>query len=308
MNEQKKHPMDMLKSHLEKILNVIPPGSKIYFLDYPLYTNVGDLLIWKGTEQFFEKHDISVKARYSVINFPNDLEIPNDHIIVFQGGGNFGDLWKSHQRLRELVIKRYPNHKIVILPQTIYFKNKNNYNKSKRLFNKHKNLHIFARDKQSFKRLEGFSKNIYLSPDMAHELWPLKTTANPSKNVLYLLRQDKELNKNVEIQPDRIKVTKDWINLLTTKDKKVVQEIREEYKRLGVSDAASWIKFSDYLIDKAISLFSNHQEVITTRLHGHILACLLNKRNTFYNNSYGKNVEYYNAWTHTVQYTTFVKE
>ncbi|UIF89512.1 polysaccharide pyruvyl transferase family protein (plasmid) [Cupriavidus necator] len=41
--------------------------------------------------------------------------------IVFHGGGNLGDLYPLHDNFRKLVIKRYPNNKIVILPQTIHF-------------------------------------------------------------------------------------------------------------------------------------------------------------------------------------------
>ncbi|MFE4030282.1 polysaccharide pyruvyl transferase family protein [Priestia sp. YIM B13551] len=307
MTENKQHPMEKLKEQLLYILNVIPPGSNIYYLDYPFHTNIGDLLIYKGSEKFFENNNIKVQARYSVFNFPKDLSIPKNHIIVFHGGGNFGDLWVSHQRFRESIISEYPNHRIVILPQTVYFKDNNNYIKAKKLFSKHSDLHIYARDKRSLKQLKGFSKNIYLSPDMAHELWPITPPTPSQKKNLYLLRTDKEVNKKNRFKTQKNQNVVDWNDLVTKKDSKKVQEIKKEYKNKGVSNAESWYKFSDYLINKAISLFSTHNKVITTRLHGHILACLLDKKNILYDNSYGKNNQYYRTWTHNVNKSKFIK-
>ncbi|MEB4871367.1 polysaccharide pyruvyl transferase family protein [Priestia megaterium] len=307
MAEDKKHPMGKLKDQLRNILKVIPSGSKIYYLDYPLHTNVGDLLIYKGSEKFFENNNIKVKARYSVFNFPQNLSIPKDCIIVFHGGGNFGDLWVSHQHFRESVISKYSHHRIVILPQTLYFKDNNNYIKAKKLFSKHPDLHIYARDKRSLNQLKGFSKNLYLSPDMAHELWPLTPSTPSQKKPLYLLRRDKEVNKNNRFKIGTNQDVFDWNDLVTKKDSKRVQEIKKEYQNKKVSNAVAWSKFSDSLINKAVSLFSTHNNVITTRLHGHILACLLNKENTLYDNSYGKNYQYYRTWTHQVNKTKFIK-
>lgn len=53
-NVQTIHPMDELKKRLESILDVIPSNSKIYYIDYPVHSNCGDLLIMKGTETFLK--------------------------------------------------------------------------------------------------------------------------------------------------------------------------------------------------------------------------------------------------------------
>ncbi|KAF7962366.1 hypothetical protein AWV80_22615 [Cupriavidus sp. UYMU48A] len=58
-----------------------------------------------------------------------------------------------------------------------------------------------------------------------------------------------------------------------------------------------WMKYADRLIAEAIDLFSSHEHVLTDRLHGHILACLLDMPNTVSDNSYGKNSGYINSWT-----------
>lgn len=124
------HPMDGLKNELRQILNVIPPGSNIYYIDIPVHSNGGDLLILKGTEAFFKDYGIHVRARYSVLDFPDSLLIPKDHIIVLHGGGNFGDLYPQHQRLREKLVSEYPHHRIVMLPQTIFYKQETEFDRT----------------------------------------------------------------------------------------------------------------------------------------------------------------------------------
>ncbi|MNC49338.1 putative pyruvyl transferase EpsO [compost metagenome] len=59
-----------------------------------------------------------------------------------------------------------------------------------------------------------------------------------------------------------------------------------------------WYKYSDYLVGKAIRLFGSYQVIQTSRLHGHILSCLMDKKNILIDNSYGKNSSYYYTWTH----------
>lgn len=81
--------MDSLKHKLAEILDVIPRHSSVVYLDYPLYGNVGDLLIMKGTEAFFETYGIKVRERWNAENFIPGRRIPKDAIIVCQGGRQF---------------------------------------------------------------------------------------------------------------------------------------------------------------------------------------------------------------------------
>ena len=58
-----------------------------------------------------------------------------------------------------------------------------------------------------------------------------------------------------------------------------------------------WIAYSERLVEDAARLFARHDLIVTDRLHGHILACLLNRKNIVLDNSYGKNSRYVTAWT-----------
>lgn len=304
--ERNIHPMEALKNQLRQILKVIPPNSSIYYIDYPVYNNGGDLLIMKGTEAFFKDNQIRVQARYSVLDFPDRLIIPNDQIIVLQGGGNFGDLYPVHQKLRERIVADYPNHRIVLLPQTIFFKKESEYDRTAQIFNNHKDVHLFVRDTLTFDMATRKFDNccVYLSPDMAHQLWPILPKSAPGKELLCFFRTDIEKTSEQE-QFESVSSGDylDWASLYNRVEKKSINMIVKIMKKGSgpLPMQAIWGKYSDYLVDKAVKRFSGYRNVQTSRLHGHILSCLMDKPNTLLDNSYGKNSNYYNTWTSAVK-------
>jgi pyruvyl transferase EpsO len=300
------HPMEELKNQLRQILKVIPSGASIYYIDYPVYNNGGDLLIMKGAEAFFKDNDIRVQARYNVLDFPDKLIIPQDQIIVLQGGGNFGDLYPVHQKLREKIVASYPKHRIVLLPQTIFFKEEEEYNRTARLFNAHKDIHLFVRDTLSCDMAsQKFHEcSVYLAPDMAHQLWPIVKNSKPSKEMLYFFRTDIEItSEQEELEWNGCGDYLDWASLYNRVEKKsinlIVRMMKKGMKPLLMQ--AIWSKYSDYLVDKAVKRFSEYRNVQTSRLHGHILSCLMDKPNTLLDNSYGKNSNYYHTWTSGIE-------
>ncbi|WP_438448534.1 polysaccharide pyruvyl transferase family protein [Gorillibacterium sp. sgz5001074] len=299
------HPMDELKEKLKDILKLIPPGSKVYYIDYPMHANGGDLLIMKGTEKFFHDYNIKVTARYSVLDFPEKLNIPEDQLIVLHGGGNFGDLYPYHQKLRERIVAAYPNHRIVIMPQTIYFSSDEEFEKSARILNRHKDLHLMVRDHYSYELAkEKLTCSIYLSPDMAHQLWPLAPVKAAHKKTLFFLRNDLEAgtSQNTNLLQSA-EDCKDWGTLFNTYEILLVRIIAKLHvlKKHGlgiIPTKAIWYGFSDYLLQKTLGLFSSYETIQTSRLHGHILSCLLDKPNVIIDNSYGKNSNYFKTWTY----------
>ncbi|MGO4374476.1 polysaccharide pyruvyl transferase family protein [Paenibacillus sp. 2TAB19] len=302
MQSKNNHPMDVLKKKLGQISDVIPPGSNIYYIDIPVHSNGGDLLIMKGTEAFFKDYNIRVHARYSVLDFPDSLKIPKDHIIVLHGGGNFGDLYPAHQKLREKIITSYPHHRIVMLPQTIFYKKESEFDRTAQIFNGHKDIHLYVRDTLSHSAAtEKFHRcNVYLSPDMAHQLWPIRHKDSPDKDLLCFFRTDIEKTTEQEqLESAGRGDLLDWASLYNRVEQKSINLIVKMIKRgsTPLPMQAIWGKYTDYLVDKAVKRFSGYRTVQTSRLHGHILSCLMDKPNTLLDNSYGKNSNYYHTWT-----------
>ncbi|WP_138493784.1 polysaccharide pyruvyl transferase family protein [Paenibacillus pinistramenti] len=301
------HPMAELKEKLQGILQAVPAGSEIYYVDYPLYNNGGDMLIMKGTEKFFKDYGIRILGRYNLFDFPDQLKAAPGSIFVLQGGGNFGDLYVHHQEIRERVVQQFPDHRIVILPQTIYFTSEENYDKSAAIFNAHSDLHLFVRDEPGYElaKRKFYRNHVYLSPDMAHQLWPIVSSRKAEKDTLFFLRTDIEAG---DAQPHAGQLDprdcRDWDSLFTHAESRVTHHLSRVCrldKKLGGSlpTRLFWYKYTDYLIGKAVNLFGSYREVHTSRLHGHILACLMDKPHVLLDNSYGKNSLYYRTWTHS---------
>lgn len=305
--------MERLKRELEQILTAIPKKSRIIYMEYPVYNNVGDLLIMKGTERFFKDNEIEVVARYSFMNFRKKTKLPQDCIIVCQGGGNFGDLYRGPQQLREYLVESYPDNRIVILPQTIYYKSKANLKETAAVFNKHKDVHLFVRDEKSYEIIKNeFNVNAYLSPDMAHQLWPIHVEEGAKKEVLHFIRTDDEINLKLEGTGSPEGDILDWPVLLSKLDHKTVNMFqfiskidRVMFNILPIHKL--WELYSDYLVNKSIKVFEEYQCISTSRLHGHILSCLMNKENVVIDNSYGKNSTYYDRWTKICDNVTLKK-
>jgi len=138
----------IIKSNLLQLIN-----NDYIFLDLPYYTNIGDTLIWKGTEEFLKiiPHKCLYKTAIETYIKP---KISNDIIILLQGGGNFGDIWQRHTKFFIRIIKEFPENKIIILPQTVYYKNKDILKDNARTMSQHPYLTICARDSVTYQLLK----------------------------------------------------------------------------------------------------------------------------------------------------------
>ncbi|MBW5448381.1 exopolysaccharide biosynthesis protein [Cohnella sp. CFH 77786] len=299
------HPMEHLKRMLDSILEVIPPGSQIVYMDYPVHENIGDLLIMKGTEKFFHDHRIRVRKRLSFLQFRSRMRIPSDWIIVCHGGGNFGDLYTDNQKLRETLVATYPTHRIVVLPQTVFFSDAGERERSLGRFANHPDFHLFVRDLTSYETVRGNLANVYLCPDMAHRLYPIQAPPNRSAKVLGLFRTDGEAGHHEAGECDCDTRT-DWPQLLSGWDFLLLRLmvkgfVLDRYLMNLLPLRPVWYRMADRFVAKAVRLYGSFGSVVTSRLHGHILACLMDLPNRLIDNNYGKNSSYYRQWTHRIQ-------
>lgn len=299
--------MHALKAKLLKILDFIEDKNDVVFVDYPIYHNVGDLLIMLGTLDFFKNNDINVRLHLSALNLNLNKAISSKTTIICQGGGNFGDLYHTHQNVRERLVRSFPNNKIIILPQTAFFNSIENQQKSQKLFNKHDNVVMFARDKQTHELFKQFTNKAYLMPDMAHELYGTLPKSKVKEGTLYFLRNDIEktplpssLQQEIRNQ-DRF----DWNDLLTKNDHVAAYTAAKLIKinsklKSNILDEIifkAWEAHARTLASRMAKKFSSYERIITSRLHGHILSCLIDVPSVVIDNNYGKNSAYYNLWT-----------
>lgn len=277
-----------------------------HFVDIPVHGNIGDLLILHGTLAFFERYRLRPRIIAPALSYrPQWLE--KGEAVVFHGGGNFGDLYDEYgmHALRETVVANCPENRIVIMPQSIHFADKDRRERSARLFRRHPDVHIVARDLPSSDVAQEFSDHVYLLPDMAHQLYPLAAEGGKTGGTLMISRMDDEKNHAGLAGGLEAATTTDWPVVVGDNERRIERFRRalRGMNRLGLGRtgnrllSAQWTAFSGRLIGDAVRLFSAHDRIVTDRLHGHILACLMNKPSIVLDNSYGKNSRYVGAWT-----------
>lgn len=281
------------------------------FLDLPYYSNVGDVLIWEASLQILK----NIRHRclyYCSVETYRKPRIKQNTILLFSGGGNFGDLWEKHQHFRHRIMEDFPDNPIVQLPQSVWFEDENNLKKDAQYYNRHRGSVILcARDKQSF---DIFCKNypnaktlllpdLVLSLDINKVLKRNKIKTIRGNGVLYFKRDDKEfVSRNLNIKYDavgdwpcrshEIACVKRYNNLMRQLKKFRIPgfvrlKIANLYYRYIIKDA--------YLCD-GINFLMPFREVYATRLHAAILAWLIGKEVYMIDNSYHKCSGVYDIW------------
>lgn len=296
--------MIQLKQELLSVKDVIGGGG-VSYLDIPLHANTGDQLIYQGTLKFLKDNKIKIQNISTAHNKPRKY---NSEIIILHGGGNFGDLYRLHQNYREEIVKLNPDKKIVILPQTIYFENLAEQEKSAAIFIEHRNVHLYVRDRRSLEIAKKFTDKAYIMPDMAHWLYGSMVKKNIQKyQLLTIRRQDVEKGGHKQDESEDLNPY-DWGTMLPLPLLKVVNiyvKLSRKILKVLPFDLTSkiviniWKILSKLMINKTVETYNRYDSISTDRLHGHILSMLLDKNNIVIDNSYGKNYAYTALWTET---------
>lgn len=285
-------------------------SKECIILDAPYYHNIGDILIWEGEREFIRKNQINCiyTASYETCTFP--LIDPNV-TILFQGGGNLGDIYPEHANFLIRIIQKYPSNRIIIFPQTAFFKNKSQEVKVLKQIQEHKDLFLCARDKTTYDLLYPYlGEKTMLVPDMAFyinsEIFN-KYKVPIQKKKLYIKRTDCE--QVINQSPDSLVDTdiSDWPVFEHSFRRSTF--LNKLFKRIAdlniplispisnrIWDYYTQNIFSKLMIQEGVRFISQYEIVETTRLHGAILAILLDKEVIINDNSYGKNRHFYETW------------
>lgn len=301
--------------HKEITSLLFPLINNDYVLyDLPYHNNIGDLLIWKGELSFLKHLPYRMLCCNSIQTY-REARLNPETIILLHGGGNFGDVWRDMQDFRLAVIKRYPENRIIIFPQTVFYENKALMQEDARIMAQHKDLTICARDRISYNILkEHFDNQILLVPDMAFCI-PLteldQYAKKPLDKTLFLKRSDKELkNANYFFQSRYPLTTSDWPSMEQSDIVQLGMSVFLRCSKLSLSFLPSLTDkyacfYREKLIKQGVQFVSQYKEIYTTRLHVAILSTLLGKPFHFFDNSYGKNRAFYETWLNEVDNAIF---
>lgn len=281
------------------------------FLDLPYYSNVGDVLIWEATLQLL----CNVKCRcvYSCsVETYRKPKITKDTILLFSGGGNFGDLWEKHQRFRHKVMEDFPENPIVQLPQSVCFEDKENMLYDIQCYKNHRGkVCVCLRDQQSYDIISSNYTNVHsiLLPDMVLSLDIGKVLRRNNiklqkgDGTLYFKRDDKEFVDNHLCYP--YDAEGDWpcrqekIESISRYERLMGRLIRfrmPEKIRLKIARLYYRHIIKDAYLRNGINFLMPYKTIYATRLHAAILGALLGKQVYMIDNSYHKCSGVYNLW------------
>ena len=242
--------------------------KKVILIGVPRHNNLGDNAIAAAEEKFikenlpdykyYEIEEEKVNEQLNTIK----KDIKDDDIILYHGGGNVGDEYLYVEEERRNLIKEFPNNLIIILPQTIYFKNKEELEKSKEIYGKHHNLVFCAREETSYNVMKKEFKNnkVIFVPDIVTYLNETKN-GETRNGLLCIFRNDTE-----------IKMTEEERKTIKELGKKYFEKI--EYDDTAVGDPIPTSEKREEKLEKMFEKYRRAELVITDRLHGMIFAAI----------------------------------
>jgi exopolysaccharide biosynthesis predicted pyruvyltransferase EpsI len=293
------------------LTELVPYGARVALLDHPVHGNVGDHMIWLGQRKALRKLRARTVYACTAATYNRDemAAILGDGLVLIHGGGNLGDLWPRHQKLREQIIQDFPNNRIIQLPQSIHFTDAANAATARGCLKAHGGVTIMVRDRTSL-RLAGelLGIDVVLCPDMAFALGPLKRSRAPIYDTVYLKRTDKEAQGDLPAQAvrqllrnDATVIECDWLEtgrrerILGRMDTRCPSVFRsglgQRYLRSALYDRQSSI-----CLHRGIRILSEGRRVLTDRLHGFILSVLLGIPVVPLDNSTGKISSFIHTW------------
>jgi len=302
-------------------------------LDIPYHNNIGDSLIYLGEQKFLTNISPYKLLYKSSARFGDFDAIPKTGILLLHGGGNFGDIWHESHDFRRQLIEERRFQKIIIFPQTVYYKNESLIKRDSEVYNKHPDLTICARDINSYTILKrNFKNNIILIPDMAFclDLDAIPAIHNIHKKILFLQRTDLEkpnyefsLQEYIQKAYPNYKIDIfDWPGMYyTSRIRRMLIERRNRFFKYSYSILKN-CKYKKFILDSSygfeshvkgerlselgIRFINRYDVVCSNRLHGIILGILMNKYVVCLDNSYGKNRNFFETWLRDFENCAFL--
>lgn len=324
----------------------VPPGSTVVYLDYPIHGNTGDQMLMLGTEAWFKQSRFDVVGRWHIDNFRFPA-IPHGAIILCHAGGNMGDLYR-YQRHREAVVRAYPDHRILFLPQTIFYRDPSRLRRSAEILRRHDDLHLFVRDRRSHELAarEFQTTTLSLVPDIASFLYPISgrldvhtDPEHEKTELLYLMRRDWEWTDVTPvpgrtgmlglpdvltfINPSRRRspvtteghspaVCLDWYETAPVHSYAAWSALAAAFFLGRLLNAkrfhSRWQQLANSMVIRGARRIRRARCLVTNRLHAHLLACMVGTPSILLDNCYGKCSAYYNTWHSELRCSRFANQ
>lgn len=255
----------------------LPEAPRVFVFLAADYGNIGDLAISAAQQGFLARRlpghrvvPVPISRTREVIRSLR-RQVAADDLVTTVGGGNMGSLYPDIEALRQLVIRSFPNNRIICFPQTLDWDDsqasQNALARIVRTYSRHPDIHVFARESVTRAKLEalfaghanvtiGYSPDIVLSAS-AGEL-RASATVEPA-GILLCLRDDRERALDAR-QREQLAAALAGTGLVVE-----TTDTHAGGSRLEESRCAQ-------LVADKLDQFGAARLVVTDRLHGMILA------------------------------------
>ncbi len=280
-------------------------SARLILIGTPVHGNLGDHAIAEAEKELLNKFfpdreyvDIVMPTYCSYSKKIKNYINKND-IIMISGGGWLGTLWKHNEDVVREIVNSYPNNRIVILPQTVYFDNSEEGRKevatSREIYSKHSRLLFCLRDKASYEfvvknKFTQKTENTLYMPDMVLYLKP-EVMNTDREGVLLCFRMDREKNMSCG-QRRRIR---EW---LWEKGETTT------YTTTVYLDNVPMENRQDAVLEK-LEEYSKAKLIITDRLHSMLFAAITSTPCIAFDNLTGKVKGVY-EWINNMNYIKVV--
>lgn len=270
----------------------------IYLFFVACGTNMGDHAIVKAEKNFIYNTlgknanivDILVKDTESAIYFLKK-NIRNQDIIILSGGGYIGDEYIEIYQPIKRMLKIFKKNKILIFPQTIFFKSKNRENQFIKLCKKCSNLKIFVREEKSKKIFSTYNIKAFCVPDIVLS----EEIITHKKNGPILLCMRNDVEKYID-------------NSTILSAKKILNDLNLNFIETDTILENSFdLDLREQKLDEILNKFTNSSLVITDRIHGMIFSYLTQTPCIALNN-YNHKVRCEYDWIKESNYINFLED
>lgn len=242
--------------------------NTVFLVLTPSHGNLGDHAIALAETNLLKKAGVNyieiTGNKLNDMRWNGMLEVMDGFPILLQGGGYLGTLWHSVEDDMRKLIEKTPRSHIIVFPNTIYYEDsdwgKEEFEKSKKIYSRHKHLHLYAREKNSYEIMKNAYRDVTLTPDMVLSLNECKDEQE-RRGCLLCLRSDHERTRTEEQEcMIRQQAAKMFGDAVSDTDMVVNRGIPIDRREEELRE-----KFDQ---------FSHAELVITDRLHGMIFCAI----------------------------------
>lgn len=262
----------LMRSESNRLLSLTPADKRIFYLGVTAHVNLGDL----GQHYCILKWIHENYPDYSLVQFEADPVVYQKYdfiqrfktvyrsqdIILFQSGYTTQDLGGYHNLMHEMVVKAMPDARILMLPQTVYFRKEENKRHTAVILNTAQKMLFLARDYVSFEMAKQMMPDIKVMayPDIVTTLIGTLNFNNERNGICLCTRNDGEkLYTKEEIDELEKKFLVDGVRVQQkdTQSNATITQIRSNLKKY---------------IESEIESYSHFKVTITDRYHGTIFS------------------------------------